>query len=407
MKKLVAFCFLLFVISVRDAYGQIVINEFSAVTLDDKIELYNNSEQVIVLSGLYLVDKAGNRKDLDGVICPRGFRDISFSRWLDKGGDTIGLYREGTVDPLDNVIYFDQYVPAHLENQSTGRVPDGASTWQIITSPNFENSSCEPSPTETPVPTQTPPPVDTPTPTVTKKPTGTNTPTPTTSSSDYSNIYINEFIPDPESGYEKVEIKNGNSNSVILTNWQIDDIENGGKDPVKFSATIAGSDLYTIDLGTNTMLNNDGDSVRLLNSSGQEKDKRDYSSVTSGKSWSRDGNGNWCLQTPSFGSSNSDCPSSPTNTPTPTKTPTPSPTGKLSPTPSIKGTPTPSVVEPTSVVTGTADVPVEPSLSPTTLGVTDDAMSKNKPPVAAFGIIGGGVVFLGLGAFSYMKGKKS
>ena len=265
-----------------------------------------------------------------------------------------------------------------------------------------------PSPTPSPTPTQTLVPSPTPTPGPTNTPTSTTTPTPT--SADYNNIYINEYIPDPENGNEKVEIKNGNSTTVSLQDWKIDDIESGGHDPLTFSITISSSGLHVVDLLAPTgFLNNDNDSVRLLNSNNTEKDKRDYSSSTKGKSWSRDGDGDWCLQTPSFGSDNADCPASPTNTPTatptPTKTPTPSPTGKLSPTPSLKITPTPSVepvLTPVNLVTNQNDS----YSNPTVLGTADEALPKKKPPVAAFAIIGGGVVSLSLGAFSFLKGKR-
>lgn len=160
----------------------------------------------------------------------------------------------------------------------------------------------------------------------------------------YSNIYINEFLADPESGNEKVEIKNNNDFAVYLTNWQIDDIENGGHSAHVFSIDISPSGLYTIDLGTNSFLNNDGDSVRLLDFNGVQKDKRDYSSSSRNMSWAKDRNSNWCEQGSSFNLLNSDCQtntSMPTSTPVPTSTLIPSSTTK--PTATGKPSPTPTI----------------------------------------------------------------
>lgn len=222
----------------------------------------------------------------------------------------------------------------------------------------FDNLAFEKVDSPTPTPTEAPPtipPVPTNTPTLIPVPTSTgaltNTPTPTPTPASYSNIYISEFLANPESGNEKVEIKNGNSFEIGLVDWQIDDISGGGKDPKKFSATISASGLYLIELDSGT-LNNDGDDVRLLDFSGVEKDKRTYSSTTKGKSWSKDSDSDWCETEPSFGQSNPDCPFS-TSSPTSTPTLTPTPTSKANtPTPSKKLTPTATPTEKVATESG-------------------------------------------------------
>jgi hypothetical protein len=65
----------------------------------------------------------------------------------------------------------------------------------------------------------------------------TNTPIPTPIS--YQNIYLSEVYPNPQTGEnEWVEIYNDNDFIVNLNNWYIDDIEDGGSSPKKFSLTI-------------------------------------------------------------------------------------------------------------------------------------------------------------------------
>lgn len=201
-------------------------------------------------------------------------------------------------------------------------------------------------PTNTPTITATPTVLSTSTPVPTSLPTltPTNTSVPAVTPISYSSVNLNEYLPDPEGGNEKVEIKNNNSFSVNLVNWQFDDIENGGQPPKVFSAQIAAGGLYTIDLGT-SFLNNDGDAVRLLDFSGIQKDRRDFNRSSKNLSWQRDSSGNWCEKSSSFDQENSDC-----NFPTPTPT-------AVSPTPTVKVTPTPSPTKGPTVTSGTSLIP--------------------------------------------------
>jgi len=195
----------------------------------------------------------------------------------------------------------------------------------------------------TPTPTLTSIPIRIPTITLTPVPILSFTPAPIS----YQNIIINEFLADPVSGNEKVEIKNNNSFSVTLSDWKIDDIENGGHAPKVFSAEIPPSGLFTVDLGTDSFLNNGGDQVRLLDFSGVQKDRKDYSSSEVDLTWRRDNSGNWCMGEPSFGTSNPDCfqPTSIASTPTPVSSPTVTITiiKTLTPTTSLKNTITPTI----------------------------------------------------------------
>lgn len=209
-----------------------------------------------------------------------------------------------------------------------------------------------PAPTSTPIPTNTPIPSNTPVPTPasttpTNTPTPTNTSAPSPTTTDFPNIYINEFMPNPNDENEWVEIYNDNDYSVNLQNWYIDDIESGGSSPKQFSQTINGKSLATIELSS-SILNNDADTVRILNSSQTEKNKTSYSSTQQGLTWSKQSNGEWCLTDPTKSSTNNSC-KNPTSTPiptatnTPTPTSTPKPTSSLTPTPTKKLSPTPTL----------------------------------------------------------------
>lgn len=189
-------------------------------------------------------------------------------------------------------------------------------------------------PTFSPTPTQNVPTI---VPTVTL----TSTPIPNS----YSSIDLSEYLPDPDSGNEKVEIKNNNNFSVRLINWQIDDIGNGGHLPKVFTAEISAGGLYTIDLGTSSFLNNEGDAVRLLDFNGVQKDRRDFDRSSKNLSWQRDDGGNWCEKNSSFDAGNNDC-----------GIVSPTPTAVAS-TPTIKFTPTQSPITTPTVVSETSLVP--------------------------------------------------
>ncbi len=162
---------------------------------------------------------------------------------------------------------------------------------------------------------------------------GSSTPTPTsiptlipspTSTPEIENIYLSEVMPNPEDSKEWVEIYNANNFLVSLKNWQIDDVADGGSSPKTFSAEINANGFYIIE--TSNVFNNDGDSVRLLDSSGQEKDSMNYNSSKKGISWSKV-SGSWCLTNPTKGAANGSCLSDSTLTeesiPTSISSPTP------------------------------------------------------------------------------------
>jgi len=80
----------------------------------------------------------------------------------------------------------------------------------------------------------------------------------------YNNIYLSEVMVDPETGSsEWIEIYNNNDFQIFLNSWYIDDLENEGTTPKKFSLTVNSQDYAVFELSS-SMFNNNGDSVRLL-----------------------------------------------------------------------------------------------------------------------------------------------
>lgn len=210
---------------------------------------------------------------------------------------------------------------------------------------NVELSS--PTPTENPSPTENQSLPPTPTEVISEFIPPTSNLQPQT----YNNVYISEAMIDPDSGSnEWVEFYNANDFQVNLESWYIDDVENGGTTPKKFSLIINAKSYATFDLSS-SMFNNDGDSLRLLDFNQQEKDSFQYQSSEKGKSWGRTSldNNIFCLQNPSKGTANNPClnpassnssRSSNTLIPTPAKSPTITPSAKISQTRTVTISPT-------------------------------------------------------------------
>lgn len=168
------------------ASGTVVINEFSAVTAGttvdpDWVELYNQTDDPLDLNNWILRDSTEtNKVNLNGWICPNGFRKFNFSNRLNNGGDTIRLVN--SLDSLeDSVTYFSDMIPQHASGQSTSRIPDGSTTWVVLTQPTPQDEECNPSTTPTLTLTPTNTPTETPSPTPSATPTLLPSPTPTAS----------------------------------------------------------------------------------------------------------------------------------------------------------------------------------------------------------------------------------
>lgn len=133
-------------------------------------------------------------------------------------------------------------------------------------------------------------------------------------------IVINEFLADPASDWnndneinskdEWIEIYNKESTPVDISNWVLDDIENGGTKPYTntIGTTIeAGGFLVFYKSETKIALNNGGDTVRLLDNGGNLVDSYSYTTSSDDVSQGRvpDGENVWTsLDAPSPGNPN-------------------------------------------------------------------------------------------------------
>ncbi|MBI4022006.1 MAG: lamin tail domain-containing protein [Candidatus Andersenbacteria bacterium] len=116
-------------------------------------------------------------------------------------------------------------------------------------------------------------------------------------------LVINEFLPNPvgsDSTGEFIEIKNTGSDSVDVSGWRLDD-EDGGSTPFTIPdgvSVAAGAVRSWLRSDTKLALNNDGDTVRLLDPAGVVKSSFSYAdTVPEGQSYNRTAAGEWRLST--------------------------------------------------------------------------------------------------------------
>ncbi|MCH8748534.1 lamin tail domain-containing protein, partial [Patescibacteria group bacterium] len=115
-------------------------------------------------------------------------------------------------------------------------------------------------------------------------------------------IVINEFLANPvgsDASGEFIELKNTSSTAVDLTRWQLDDAD-GGSSPYTIPAgtSLSGFEIRSWSRSvTKIALNNDGDSVRLFDPSGELKASRDYDTASEGQSYNREDSGGYRLST--------------------------------------------------------------------------------------------------------------
>ncbi len=104
---------------------------------------------------------------------------------------------------------------------------------------------------------------------------------------------INEFLPNPSTGNEWIELYNTSSDFLDLSGMWLDDMPGGGSSPrqIPFGTVIAPGGYYVHDMG-GAYLNNGGDDVRLLSADQSTIfDSFSYSSTQKGVSYCRQPDG--------------------------------------------------------------------------------------------------------------------
>lgn len=340
---LVPWLFLLFACGPVSA--SVILNEV-AIQPTQTVEIINTDATMSAdISSWYIDDSGGTtyfsippNTLLPPLVCVTFSGDFNLNK---ASSDTIRLLSGSAPPTSSSAILVDSYsYPKAPENgYSFARNPYGE--WNINTSTfgltNDTLLSCLPSPTPTMIPT----------PTMTTTPTPTSMPpvTPTiTPSPDYEGIYLSEIHPFPQTGTpEWVELYNANDVAVDLIDWYIDDGENTGGTPKRFSLTLSAYQYGAVDIPS-SLFNNTGDIVRLMNAQRVEKQSMEFGEITQGNSMARtsfDDDG-YCEQASSKNASNTSCivpKPHPSPTPKPTHTTKQSSTQKaITPKPQIKKT---------------------------------------------------------------------
>jgi hypothetical protein len=101
-------------------------------------------------------------------------------------------------------------------------------------------------------------------------------------------IRISEFLPAPRDRYaqEWVELENTAAEEINLGGWQIDDVEGGGSPLVLSADYIIGASSFVVIELNKALLNNDGDTLRLLTPDGTVVDEVTFEASSPDQSFS-------------------------------------------------------------------------------------------------------------------------
>lgn len=284
------------------ADAKVWLNEISAGSSPEYIELYNSDSIPINLVDWYLddiIEKGSSPKKFSIELPGNGFGVIELnSIFNNSGGDSVRLLDNNEVE----IDHYDYTINLSL-NDIFIRCPDGGDAWVSTTIGSKEKSNLDNclllTPSLTPQPTL--PTANSPTPTSPFLPTPTVHTTP--------GVLLTEVMVYPDNESEWAEIYNPQDSSVTLNGWYLDDGQNSGSSPKSFSLTIPAKSYKVIYLNTQ-IFNNSADTVRLLNSEFAEIDGFDYDGAEKSQSFSRQSlikDDSWCLTNPSPNQANSTC----------------------------------------------------------------------------------------------------
>lgn len=355
--------------------ASVILNEV-AIQPTQTVELMNTDATTSAdISSWYIDDSGGTTyfsipKDtiLPPLSCLVFSTDFNFNK---SSADTVRLFTNTTIPTSSSAALVDSY--AYLKAPESGysfaRSPYGewsvdASTFGLANDTLF---SCLAPPTPTPEP----PPTLTPTMTIAPTPTSQVTNAPTTLTlPDYDNIYLSEIHPFPLAGSpEWVELYNGNGEQVTLIDWYMDDGENIGGSPKRFSLTLNAYQYGAIDISS-SLFNNTGDTLRLLNAQKIEKQSMEFGKIMQGNSMARASfdDDEYCEQTSSKNAPNMDC-VVPTSRPSLTPKSTSSTKNQSVQKPT---TPKPQVKKTISSSSYTKNNSVQPTPEGVVLGIADE-----------------------------------
>lgn len=104
-------------------------------------------------------------------------------------------------------------------------------------------------------------------------------------------IILSEFLPNPRERYKQewVELFNRGAEAIDLVGWRIDDDEGGGAPVTLGSDTWIGAQEYLVIELPKAILNNGGDTLRLLRPDGSVADEVSFSQTKPDHSWGRNG----------------------------------------------------------------------------------------------------------------------
>ncbi len=248
------------------------------------IELFNSGNEEVDISNWALDDVLGAGSALftipDGtVIVQHGFVTLYRTQTklaMNNDTDHVRLLSpDGIIQ--DDVVYGDT-----TSGHSYNRLSDGSYTQSSTITPNSINIITTPS-SPTPKPT-----ID-----AEEEKEGAI-------SYDFSSkIFINEFLPNPkgaDTDSEFIELKSQDTKTIHLLGWTLDDAS-GGSSPYHFTAedTIgSGKIIHFLRSKTKIALNNDADSVRLIDPDGKVVSSVSYDQkIVEGQSYNRTQDGSF------------------------------------------------------------------------------------------------------------------
>lgn len=238
------------------------------------VELHNNSDTEADISG-WVIDTGTTSKftiDSGTILLPNAYvvffssvHDISLS----NSSDHIQLIRP------DGIVQDDVSYTTTKEGHSYNRLDSGIYDQSFTPTPNAVN-------------------IITASPTPTPKSTPTDSPKPEEEHVVYDFsplLVINELLPNPEGPdeeYEFIEIKNLDKKTVRLAGWTLDDAAKGSGFHFTDERINAGKILVFERKNTKIALNNDTDTVKLIDPTGKIVSAVVYNKVVpEGQSWNR------------------------------------------------------------------------------------------------------------------------